>query len=360
MRITQKDIARELGISLITVNRALNGSGYVSTKMRERIVDYAKANNYVPHKASQVLVRNKVRRVAVYSSSLPPYFWDDIARGVEMGANQIAPFDFNVRYHRIPDDDSAAYLKRLEEDIDDGVEAFAFANQLMYDMRSVFALAEKHEIPYVTFNVDAPLSKRLCYVGSDYREGGRLAAEFIGKTVMLKRIPRVLAIIPLESREPQPGTPQINNERLAGFEAVIAERCPAARIDIARLTTSLRANGEASEIYDLLKAYKGKVDAVYLIAAFNETFLAALDRLDYTRCITVVHDLDRSAHDHLESNLLSAVVYQNPILQGYYAVRTLERIVESGELQKAKDVCLVHDLVLAENRGLYKNVRHVL
>ena len=62
--VTQQDIADALGISLITVHRALNSSGYVSDTLKARILAYAKKVTYVPHKASQILKRNKVRKVA--------------------------------------------------------------------------------------------------------------------------------------------------------------------------------------------------------------------------------------------------------------------------------------------------------
>jgi LacI family transcriptional regulator len=59
MGVTKRDIADYLKVSLITVHRALNNTGYVSAELKERILSYAKEVNYVPRKASQVLVRNK-------------------------------------------------------------------------------------------------------------------------------------------------------------------------------------------------------------------------------------------------------------------------------------------------------------
>ena len=67
MGITQKDIAKALHLPLITVHRALNSSGYVSKELKGRILAYAREVRYVPHKASQVLKRNKVRKIAVFS-----------------------------------------------------------------------------------------------------------------------------------------------------------------------------------------------------------------------------------------------------------------------------------------------------
>ncbi|MDR0584578.1 MAG: LacI family DNA-binding transcriptional regulator, partial [Treponema sp.] len=100
MRITQKDIARNLGISLITVSRALNNSGYVSPELKKRIMDYAKQQSYVPHRASQILVRNKTRVIAVFTSTFPSFVWDDIERGVMSAAGYIRPLNYEVHFFR--------------------------------------------------------------------------------------------------------------------------------------------------------------------------------------------------------------------------------------------------------------------
>ena len=99
MGITQKEIADALDLPLITVHRALNNSGYVSKELKGRILAYAREVRYVPHKASQVLKRNKVRKIAVFSSSLPRYFWNDIRTGISIGAEQIQPLNYRVNYH---------------------------------------------------------------------------------------------------------------------------------------------------------------------------------------------------------------------------------------------------------------------
>lgn len=211
MRITQKDISRKLGVSLITVSRALNGTGYVSKELRERILRYARENSYVPHRASQVLVRNRTHRVAMFSSSLPTYFWGDIRKGMSVAAEQIRAFDYDVRYHTVAEADSRAYIRKLRREIKEGAEAIAFVNQRIYDMDTIFGIADRAGIPYVTFNVDAPGSKRLCYIGSDYRAGGRLAAEFIGKALTFKPAARVLVITEDAREDRFSDAPNINS-----------------------------------------------------------------------------------------------------------------------------------------------------
>jgi hypothetical protein len=71
------------------------------------------------------------------------------------------------------------------------------------------------------------------------------------------------------------------------------------------------------QIEDALDERNGKVDGVYLIPAFNELFLSALEKLRFQRSADRPARHGRSSAHHLETGRLSAVVYQNPILQGY-------------------------------------------
>jgi LacI family transcriptional regulator len=356
MGITQKDIARELGISLITVNRAFNDSGYVSEELRSRIFEYAKNNAYVPHKASQVLVRNQVRNLAVFSSSLPTYFWQDIKKGIDIAAGQIQPFNYNVRYHLIPESDTEAYVALLKKEMENGLDGAAFVNQRMYDMKAIFGLVEEAGIPYVTFNVDAPESKRVCYIGSDYRAGGRLAADFLGKTLQIKSGARILVINSNEDQDRFAKLPDINADRIVGFTSVMQEQYPDIGIDLRFITSQLKRGYSDTQIEDILRSQQGKVDAVYLVPAFNQIFMDAIAKLDYRKAIVLLHDIDQPSVHGLETRLLSAVIYQNPILQGYYTVKMLEHILESKEkITRMKDIVIVPNLILAENRTLFQN-----
>jgi len=356
MRITQKEIARRMGISLITVSRALNNSGYVSQDLKTRILNFAKENNYVPHKASQILVRNKVRRIAVFSSSLPHYFWDDVRKGIDIAANQLQHFNYQINYHNLPEEDSETYIRLLKEEINKGLDGAALVNQRKYDMKTVMALLETNGIPYVTFNVDAAESKRLCHIGSDYRSGGRLAANFIGSSLRFKDNATVM-ILQLEelNRNYSENMPDINRERLKGFLEVMKRDYPGVRIITEDFTTAFRPGIRDDQIERILKEREGSVDAVYLIPAFNEVFLEALEKLDYRQTVTVLHDIDSTAIHHLETHLLTGVIYQNPILQGYYAIRTLEHILDSGSLEPRKNIEIINSLVLGENRFLFMN-----
>jgi LacI family transcriptional regulator len=354
MRITQKDIAKKLGISLITVSRAFNNSGYVSPELRKRIFDYAKKQSYVPYRASQILVRNKTRRIAVFTSVFPSFVWDDIERGVRSAAEYIGPLNYEVHFFRIPDFDTEYYLKTLKQEIRNGLDAAAFLCMRMYRMKEILTLVEKAGIPYVFFNVDDPETARICYIGTDYPAGGRLAANFIGKSLSLKGTGKVLVIGVNEDVDRMTDGPDINAKRIRGFLEVLNSRYPFAVSRVEYIDVK-SATGIGAQIKGLLKDNEGRVDAVYFVPAYIDGFLDGLETYDYRRAITLLHDVNDRVLGCLENGRLTALVFQDPVIQGYTAVRTLENILESKIRERQRDIEIVHTLIFRENINYLKN-----
>ena len=92
MGVTQKDIAEALQVSLITVHRALNGSGYVSRELKERILAYARDVRYVPTRPPRYYCvtrsarsRYSRRPSALFLERHPDRDWD--RRGTDTGLN---------------------------------------------------------------------------------------------------------------------------------------------------------------------------------------------------------------------------------------------------------------------------------
>lgn len=83
---TMKDIARELGISVATVSRALSDSPTISKKQRERIQTYAREHNFIPNLLAKDL-RNSKRKptklIGVIIPEIVHYYFASILSGIE-------------------------------------------------------------------------------------------------------------------------------------------------------------------------------------------------------------------------------------------------------------------------------------
>ena len=87
--ITMKDIARELGVSVATVSRALKDSPRISTKQKERIKTFAREHNFYPNLPAEKLRHNRVRPSNIIGVIIPQiahYYFSTILSGIEKQA----------------------------------------------------------------------------------------------------------------------------------------------------------------------------------------------------------------------------------------------------------------------------------
>jgi len=81
-RITLADVAREAGVSAITVSRALRQPDKVSPKVRDRILRVVSRLGYVPDAAASALASTRTNVVALLVPSLTNAVFSDLLRGV--------------------------------------------------------------------------------------------------------------------------------------------------------------------------------------------------------------------------------------------------------------------------------------
>ena len=71
--ITMKDIARELGVSIATVSRALKDSPRISTAQKERIQAFARAHNFCPNVIGEALRYSRTQPMKVIGVIIPEF-----------------------------------------------------------------------------------------------------------------------------------------------------------------------------------------------------------------------------------------------------------------------------------------------
>ena len=67
--VGMRDVAKKAGVSLSTVSLVVNGNGYVSDDMRERVRKAMQALNYVPNELARNLYHDRTNLVDVYRTS---------------------------------------------------------------------------------------------------------------------------------------------------------------------------------------------------------------------------------------------------------------------------------------------------
>lgn len=89
--ITMKDIARDLGVSVATVSRALKDSPRISEAKRREIQEYAREHNFLPNVIAETLRKSRVQPNKVIGVIVPQfihYYFASILKGVEEEASR--------------------------------------------------------------------------------------------------------------------------------------------------------------------------------------------------------------------------------------------------------------------------------
>lgn len=81
--VTLKHIAEALGISAMTVSRALNNRPNVDEKTKERVIDKARSMGYRPNHVAKSLVSNKTYTIGVVIPEITHAFFPEVVRGIE-------------------------------------------------------------------------------------------------------------------------------------------------------------------------------------------------------------------------------------------------------------------------------------
>jgi len=89
-RITIKDIAKELGLSVSTISRALNGSSQISEKVKAEVQEFAKANNYKANLKAKSLRLKKTQSIALILPEINAFFSPELIYGVNAAATNEA------------------------------------------------------------------------------------------------------------------------------------------------------------------------------------------------------------------------------------------------------------------------------
>jgi LacI family transcriptional regulator len=86
-KATLKQIAKELGVSVSTVSKALNGSPEISEPTKQRVQEYAKLKNYKPNVIGLNLKNRRTKTIGVIIPNILNSFFAKVFSGIEKVAD---------------------------------------------------------------------------------------------------------------------------------------------------------------------------------------------------------------------------------------------------------------------------------
>lgn len=176
-RVSQQDIAREAGVSRVTVSLVLSGKDETSPETRQRVLDAARKLRYRPNLLVQGMQTGRTGTVGVIAAMSFP-FQSAIAHGIhdELVAAEVVPM---LLWADAAAKSPTAELGQIHRLIDRRVDGMIIWPQDASVPDVHFSEIWERGIPLVT--VDRETTTQADHVGTDEELGGRLAAEHLLK-----------------------------------------------------------------------------------------------------------------------------------------------------------------------------------
>ena len=113
MSLTIKDIAEKAGVSVATVSRVINGSGYVSEKNKKNIEEIIRESNYCPNAAARSLITQASDMIGLVMPERVNPFFVKVYDGVTRKADEE---NITVLFYKTDDDEKkqGEILKQLK------------------------------------------------------------------------------------------------------------------------------------------------------------------------------------------------------------------------------------------------------
>jgi len=170
--VRMKDIARDLGISAVTVSKVLRGHPDIGQATKERVLQRVKELKYRPNLMARGLVTGRTSLVAFLVPDLIHAFFAEVAVSLsdtlrKQGYSMIIAWT---------EENSELQASEMRHLLSLGIDAMIVATS--GDDISSFRLLEDHDIPYVLFDREVPELKAP-FVGGDDFLMGKMATQHL-------------------------------------------------------------------------------------------------------------------------------------------------------------------------------------
>lgn len=168
------DIARKLGISVMTVSRALNGKAEVREELRQKIVECAESLGYQPNRWARSLVTKKSLMIGVVIPEIAHSFFAEMISGMEKTLES-AGYDILLCHSRGDPEREKTEIQAL---LGSRIDGFIVAPVESENKPGLFLDLQKRKTPFVLVDRFFP-RQPFPSVRVDDAKAGYLATDFL-------------------------------------------------------------------------------------------------------------------------------------------------------------------------------------
>ena len=336
--LTLKDIAREAGVSLATVDRVLHNRPGVRPDTVRRVQEIIARNAFQPHVAAAELARGRARRFAfVMPTGANPFMQQIEAYLGEMSA-WLSARRLSVELVNTDVFDPSVLTASLEalSGSYDGIAVVALDHP---GVRAAINDLVDAGTKVVTLVSDVPSSRRQHYVGIDNIAAGRTAGALVGRLVGQKS--GKIGIIA--------GSQGLRDhaERIFGFNQVMASEF--SHLDVLPLLEGRDDDDRSEQLISRLLGKHPDIIGLYNVGAGTQGVANALTEAGREKQIVfIAHDLTAMTRKLLLQGTLDAAISQNPGHEARAAVRVLLSLARNEPILSEQESIRI-DILMRDN-----------
>jgi LacI family transcriptional regulator len=177
---TIRDISRNTGFSIGTVDRALHNRPGVSRRTADRVLDAARHLGYKPNVLASRLKANDAVRAGILMphTEVDNAYWRLIKRGILRAASELRAYNFRIAFYHYSPYQSGSFQTAGERLLAEKVQGAAVVPISRDPMTPVLSVLDR-EVPYIILDVSASDADPFCFVGQDPVHSGRVAGEML-------------------------------------------------------------------------------------------------------------------------------------------------------------------------------------
>lgn len=334
-----RDIAKALGVSLGTVDRALHSRPGISPITRDRVLKMAQTLGYKPNLAARYLKATRRMRVCINLPAKIASFFDAVRKGIRDAASPFeAGVDLVFRSHpALGEGDELLFQEALEDDTKGIIIAPGHPAQLKAWIRR----AGQKQIPVVCVATDAPGTERLTSVSADPFTSGAIVGE------LLSRIVKDSGSVAVMTGDLSTFD---HSEKVRGFKASLQAMHG---LTIAEVFENHDDEGAAYSQTRKLISRDRQLKAIYVSTANSMGVIRALEEIDSEQRIALITtDLFAELVPYLQSGRILATINQRPEAQGRLAFESIYGFLVEGKCPPVR-IRLNPHIVMKSNLHLF-------
>lgn len=295
-----KEIARQAGVGLATVDRVIHGRSGVRASTKRRV---AQAIEELSRQTLETSLQGRRLSIDLVMAA-PDRFSSAVRNALEAQLPQLMPIAMRVRAHlgeTATHEEIAAILTRIRKRGSNGILLKAPDHPAIRDEIDACARAR---IPVITLVTDLQECNRLAYVGLDNHAAGQTAAWLIAGWMPPPTCTGLSVLVVISSARFKG-----EEERERGFRDYLARHAPHLRIHFLGEGNGL--DWQTLGLVEHALVTHPEIEAIYSIGGGNRAIATALNRCKRVPRIFIGHDLDRDNLSLLADRVLTAVLHHD-------------------------------------------------